>query len=86
MTKRNDFYGIGQACGISPYLVRILCNRGIDTLEKVQSFLGGTLQDLYDPYLLKDMDRAVKLVMDAARCGKKIRVIGDYDVDGVTSA
>lgn len=86
MMKKNDFKEIGKACGISPFLVRILCNRGIDTLEKVQKFLNGTPKDLYDPYLLKDMEKAQDILLQKIVEHKKIRIIGDYDVDGVTSA
>lgn len=84
--KKNDFYEIAKECEISPFLVRILCNRGIDTKEKVDFFLHATVSDMYNPYLLKDMKKATELLLIDIKERKKIRIIGDYDVDGVTAS
>ena len=70
---------------ISPVLANLLVQRGIDTVEKVKKFFNPQLQDLHDPFLMKDMERAVKRVEEAVERGEKIMVYGDYDVDGTTA-
>lgn len=70
---------------ISLLLARILVNRGIDTEEKIRKFLYPSLDDLYDPYKLNDMELAVKRIEDAIAQNEKITIYGDYDVDGITS-
>lgn len=84
-SKRADFNAIGQKYGISPVTARILRNRDVVGDEAVSRYLKGTLDDLYSPWLLKDMDRAVAILMDKIEAGKSIRVVGDYDIDGVCS-
>ena len=66
-------------------LTSILIRRGVDTFEKAMKFFRPSLDDLNDPYLMKDMDKAVERVINARDNGEKIRIYGDYDVDGVTS-
>ena len=66
-------------------LVSILIRRGVDTFEKALNFFRPSLDHLYDPYLMKDMNKAVERIIDACGNGEKIRIYGDYDVDGVTS-
>lgn len=70
---------------VSPITLRVLINRGMDTAEKVHGFLNDSLKDMYDPYLMKDMDKAVRIMCDSIDNGEKIIVYGDYDADGVTS-
>jgi single-stranded-DNA-specific exonuclease len=70
---------------IHPVLCRILNQRGINTFEKAKSFFRPQLTDLHDPWLMKDMDLAVRRVLTAVNQGEKILVFGDYDVDGTTS-
>lgn len=67
-------------------LARILVNRGINTDEEIDLFLNGTEEDMYDPFLFNEMDRAVSFILDAVKNKDKIRIIGDYDADGVCSA
>ncbi len=67
-----------------PAFRQVLFNRGLDTAEKARDFLQGTM-DEYDPFLLKGMDEAVTLILDAIQKGESIVVYGDYDVDGVTA-
>lgn len=81
--KRADFDAIGRELNISPMLARIVRNRDVIETESVRKFLFGELSDLNDPYLLKDIRSGVSLVLDSARSGGKIRIIGDYDADGV---
>lgn len=83
ITKRADFDAIGKELRISPMLARIARNRGLETVAKIRSFLFGTLNDLHDPELLPDFHTALMLLKGMIEGGGKIRVIGDYDVDGV---
>lgn len=83
--KKADFNGIGAHYGISPILARILCNRDVQTEEQLHMYLEGTLEDCHDPALLPDIRQAVELLKEKIAAGKAIRVIGDYDVDGICS-
>ncbi len=84
--KKADFDKWAQEFNISPVLARILRNRDLVDKKDIQKFLYGTIDDCYSPWLLKDMDKAVEILLDAIQEGKFIRVIGDYDVDGICSA
>lgn len=84
--KKADFEAWGKRFGINPVLARVLRNRDLTKEDQVQRFLYGTLADCYSPWLLKDMDRAVPLIEEAVSEGVFIRVIGDYDVDGICSS
>ncbi len=83
--KKADFNGIGAHYGISPILARILCNRDVQTEEQLHMYLEGTLEDCHDPALLPDIRKAGELLKEKIAAGKAIRVIGDYDVDGICS-
>ena len=76
---------IAAVMKISPVLANLLVQRGIDTVEKAKKFFNPQLQDLHNPFLMKDMERAVKRVEEAVARGEKIMVYGDYDVDGTTA-
>lgn len=76
---------LAERNNISLLLARILTNRGIDTDEKIEKFLYPSLDDLYDPYMLNDMEIAVDRIVKAIKQNEKITVYGDYDVDGITS-
>lgn len=84
-TKKADFKQIGARFQIDPVTARIIRNRGIEGEAAIDRYLNGTLDDLYDPMLLKDMERAVSILCEAVDTGKKIRIVGDYDIDGVCS-
>ena len=71
--------------GLHEVLTAILINRGIDTYEKARNFFRPSLEELYDPFLMKDMDKAVDRLQQAMNNGEKVLIYGDYDVDGVTS-
>ena len=60
-------------------------NRGLTEPEEMERYLHGDREDLYDPHLLKDVDLAAQIVLQKIREGKKIRIIGDYDIDGIQS-
>lgn len=66
-------------------LAELLVQRGIDTFEKARTFFRPQLHDLYDPFLMKDMDRAIERIEKAFANGEKIMIYGDYDVDGTTA-
>ncbi len=83
--KRADFQKMAQEFHISPVLARIIRNRDVITEEEMRKFLTGTMDDLYAPELLKDMDKAVDILVAKVAEKKKIRIIGDYDIDGVCS-
>lgn len=83
--KRAEFDEIGKKYGISPVLARIIRNRDIIEDTDMERYLHGGLEDLYDGSLMQDMDRAVTIMKDKIRDGKSIRIIGDYDVDGICS-
>ena len=70
---------------IHPVLCNILVQRDIDSFDKAKSFFRPSLNDLHDPFLMKDMDRAVERILKAFSSNEKILVFGDYDVDGTTS-
>ena len=84
-TKRADFQGLSAALGVSPVAVRIMRNRGLETEEDMRRYLYGTVDELYDGGLMKDMGKAVQILLDKLKSGMKIRIIGDYDIDGVCS-
>lgn len=84
--KKADFDKWAKEFNISPVLARILRNRDLTEEGEVRKFLYGTLDDCYSPWLMKDMDKAVELILEAVKAGTLIRVIGDYDVDGICSA
>lgn len=81
--KGADFNRISEKYKISPVLARIIRNRDIVEDSQIEKFLYGSLQDVYDGGLLKDMDKAIAILRDKIQSGKKIRIIGDYDVDGI---
>ncbi|MBR2502197.1 MAG: single-stranded-DNA-specific exonuclease RecJ [Rikenellaceae bacterium] len=76
---------LSAALPISPVLANLLVQRGIDTVEKANRFFHPQLEELHDPFLMKDMDRAVERIERAVKNREKIMVYGDYDVDGTTA-
>lgn len=81
--KKADFDGIAKRFGIDPVIARIIRNRDVVGDEMIEKFLHGTTADLYDPALLKDAGKAAAILREKTKEKKKIRVIGDYDIDGV---
>lgn len=82
--KKADFQAIGEKFGIDPVLARIIRNRDLVTEEEIAEFLQGDIGKLPDPFLLPDMGVAVDTLL--AYRGRRIRVIGDYDIDGVCAS
>ncbi len=84
--KKADFNEIGATCGISPVTARLIRNRDVVGVAATKKYLEGTLENLYNPTLLPDMETAAALLEQKIKEQKKIRIIGDYDVDGVCSS
>lgn len=76
---------LSKQCKISALLAKVLLSRGIDDENYIQKFLNPSLDDMYSPYLLKDMEKAVERIVRAIESRERIIIFGDYDVDGITS-
>ena len=76
---------LSSQLNMSTVLTNLLVQRGIDTVEKAKKFFAPSLRDLHDPFLMKDMDRAVERIEEAVKRGEKVMIYGDYDVDGTTA-
>ena len=85
LRKGADFEAIGKKYQISPRLACLIRNRNVIGEEAVDRYLNGTISDLYDGMLMKDMDKAIDILKEKILEDKKIRVIGDYDIDGVNA-
>lgn len=85
LRKGADFEAIGKKNQISPRLACLIRNRDVIGEEAVDRYLNGTISDLYDGMLMKDMDKAIDILKEKILEDKKIRVIGDYDIDGVNA-
>ena len=86
MRKGAPFEEIADKFHIHPILARLIRNRDVIGDENIERYLNGTIADLYDGMLMKDMDKAVDILSEKIREGKKIRVIGDYYIDGVKAS
>ncbi|MDR7813645.1 single-stranded-DNA-specific exonuclease RecJ [Lacrimispora sp.] len=84
-TKRADFEEMARCYRITPVTARIIRNRNVMGHEAVEKYLYGGLKDLYSPHLLKDMDRTVAILKEKTEQLRPIRIVGDYDIDGVCS-
>ena len=85
LRKGADCEAIGKKYQISPRLACLIRNRDVIGEEAVDRYLNGTISDLYDGMLMKDMDKAIDILQEKILEDKKIRVIGDYDIDGVNA-
>ncbi len=85
MAKKADFQKIGKEFGIDPVVARLIRNRDVEGMDDIRSYLCGTLDDIPSPWLLKDMKKATEILSAKINAGAKIRIIGDYDIDGVTA-
>lgn len=84
-SKKADFNAIGAAVGVSPVTARIIRNRDVIGIDAVYQYLHGTVEDLYEPMLLPDMGKALQLLQRKIEEGRRIRIVGDYDIDGICS-
>lgn len=82
---KNDFEKMSKALGVSPLLCRIMVNRGVSDYEEAGRFIRSDISELYDARLIMDLEKGVNIIIDKIKTGCKIRIIGDYDVDGVVS-
>ena len=85
-TKRADFEATAKQFHISSVTARIMRNRDLITAEEINLFLNGTLADLHSPHTMKGIDAAVSIITGAIAAGKKIRIVGDYDIDGICAS
>lgn len=83
--KRADFQAIGKKYGIDQVTARIMRNRDIVGEEQIEKYLYGNLSSLYNPHQMKDMDRLISILQEKIQNEKRIRIIGDYDIDGIQS-
>ncbi len=83
--KKADFSQIMKECGVSEVLARCLVNKGLESPQDINSFLQPKVSDLYDPFLMEDMEKACNILRVKLAEEKRIRIIGDYDVDGVVA-
>lgn len=83
--KREEFQSLSKDMKENSLILRLLANRGISKKKSASLFLNGTINDMYDASLLKDLNKGVAIIKDAIEKGKKIVIYGDYDCDGVCS-
>lgn len=81
--KKADFNKIAEKYHITPVLARVMRNRDVVGDAEIERFLHGGLEDLHDPFLMKDMELAAEILLQKIQEGKPLRIIGDYDVDGI---
>ena len=85
VADRENVSRLSSELGVDPVLAELLVQRGVHTFEQARSFFRPSLDNLHDPFLMTDMDKAVVRVHQAVSAGEKILVYGDYDVDGTTA-
>ncbi|HRW64019.1 MAG TPA: DHH family phosphoesterase, partial [Bacteroidales bacterium] len=83
--RKEDIEKLAEELNIEPVLANLLIQRGVRTFEQAKAFFRPDLNDLYDPFLMKDMNRAIERIEKAIKNNENILVYGDYDVDGTTS-
>lgn len=83
--KRADFAAIGKEFGIDPVIARLIRNRDVQDRDEIRRYLYGKVDELASPHLMKDVDKAVEILRNKIKEKKRIRIIGDYDIDGVVS-
>lgn len=83
--KRADFKTIGDKYGIDQVVARVIRNRDVIEDEDIRTYLFGGLKDTHDPFLMMDLEKGCKIIIEKIKENKKIRIISDYDVDGVMS-
>jgi single-stranded-DNA-specific exonuclease len=83
--NENSVQHLATALGVDVTIARLLVQRGIESFAQAKAFFRPQLKDLHDPYLMKDMDKAVQRIQKALSANERILVYGDYDVDGTTS-
>lgn len=82
---KNDFKKMSEELGVSQLICRVLVNRGMGEHSAARTFIKSGIEGLFDSGLMKDLDKGAAIIIDKIKSGKRIRIIGDYDVDGVVS-
>ena len=82
--KRADFAAIGKEFGIDPVIARLIRNRDVQDRDEIRRYLYGKVDELASPHLMKDVDKAVEILRNKIKEKKRIRIIGDYDIDAVS--
>lgn len=85
MTKKADFFEIAKRFQVDPVIARIIRNRDVEGNQAIESYLQSSFSRLHDPMLLKDMEQSVSIIATKIQEKKKIRIVSDYDVDGMMS-
>lgn len=83
--KKADFYGLAEQLKVDPVIIKMMRNRDLTDAEQMRKYLYGSMQDLYDPGKLPDAEKAADVLAEKIRDKKKIRIISDYDVDGISA-
>lgn len=83
--SQSDIEALSQSINVNPYLSAVLVQRGINSYDKAKEFFRPSLDQLHDPFLMQDMDKAVDRIQQAIQNQEKILIYGDYDVDGTTA-
>ena len=83
--KKDKFTELAKELNIHPAILKIMADRGVEGREAVMEYLNASIDDVSSGEELTDMNKAVDIMYDSIKSGKKIRVMGDYDVDGATS-
>lgn len=83
--KGADFRGIGEQFSVDPVIARIIRNRDVVGMEEIRTYLYGDESEFHDPRQMLDMEKAVQIISDKIKEGKQIRIIGDYDIDGISA-
>ena len=84
-SKKADFKALGDHFCVDPVVARIIRNRDVIGEDAMDRYLNGRMEDLYSPHVMKDMDKGVGIISEAISNGDRIRIIGDYDIDGICS-
>lgn len=84
-SKKADFDSISEKFGIDKVIARIIRNRDVEGMENIERYLNGGIHSMYAPELMKDMDKACDILLTCIKEKRKIRIIGDYDIDGICS-
>ena len=85
VNKKESFIKLSEFLDENALVLRLLANRGIDDINLAKRFLQGSVEDLYDGYLMKDMKKGVNIIKEAILSNKKIIIYGDYDCGATRS-
>ena len=83
LAKKEDFDAMAKSLGVTPLTARLMVNRDIRTVEEGKKYLYGTMEDLSSPYAMKDMEKAIALLLEAKEAGGKVAIVSDFDDDGI---